>query len=55
MSTSCLTCIHKEVCLKRTMFLFKHYFLAGKYDEIEGAKERLDIGVGCKDWKEKDE
>lgn len=55
MSKSCLTCVHKEVCLKRGMFLFQFYVATGRYGEIEEAKEQLDISVDCKDWKGKDE
>lgn len=50
MSKSCTKCVHKDVCLKREMFLFQHYFLTGRYGEVEAVKECLDIGVNCKDY-----
>lgn len=50
MSKSCMNCAHKDVCLKRGMFLFQYYIVTGRYGEIEAAKENLDIGVDCKDY-----
>lgn len=50
MSHSCLSCIHKDVCLKRGMFLFQYYIVTGRYGEAEDAKENLDIGVGCENY-----
>lgn len=53
MDKSCQTCVHKEVCLKRGMFLFQTYLVTGRYGEIEEAKKQLDISVGCNDWQGK--
>ena len=52
MSKSSMTCIHKDVCLKRSMFVFQYYIVTGRYDEIENAQKTLDIGVNCENWKE---
>lgn len=55
MSKSCLTCAHKNVCLKRSMFVFQYYIVAGRYDEVKSAQEGADIGVGCDDWLRKED
>ena len=50
MSKSCLTCAHKAVVLKRSMFVFQYYIVTGRYDEVKSAQEGVDIGVSCEDW-----
>lgn len=50
MTTSCLNCIHKDVCLKRSLFIFQTFIATGRYDEVADVQKNLDIGVGCENW-----
>lgn len=50
MTTSCLNCIHKDVCLKRSIFIFQTFIVTGRHDEVADAQKGLDIGAGCENW-----
>lgn len=50
MTTSCLNCIHKDVCLKRSLLIFQTFIATGRYDEVADAQKGLDIGGGCENW-----
>lgn len=52
MSKSCLSCSHKDVCIKRGLFVFQMFIQTGRYGEVEEAQKKLDIGVGCENWEE---
>ena len=44
---SCLTCEHRDVCLQRGLALFMLFIQTGRYDEVEQAKENLDVSAQC--------
>ena len=47
---SCLTCEHKKVCLKRSASIFMLCIQNERYNEVENAKENLDVGSSCDDY-----
>lgn len=49
---SCLSCPHKEVCIKRSMVVFSLFIQTGRYDEVKDAQKNLDIGADCENWSE---
>lgn len=48
--TSCLTCEHKDICIKRSTTIYALFIQTGRYDDVPAAKQHLDIGIGCEDW-----
>lgn len=50
MEKSCLACLHKAVCLKRSLALFELFIVTGRYGEVEDAKANLDVSVDCKNF-----
>ena len=48
---SCLTCEHRDVCLQRGLALFMLFIQTGRYEEVESAKESLDISAQCDHYK----
>ena len=47
---SCLTCIHKNVCIKRSTAFFTLFIQPGRYAEIPDAQASLDIALDCQNW-----
>ena len=52
MEKSCLTCIHKDVCIKRSTTIFMLFIQTGRYDEVKDAQANLDVSSACENWKE---
>ena len=52
MEKSCLNCTHKDVCIKRSTTIFTLFIQTGRYDEVKGAQENLDVSSNCQNWKE---
>lgn len=48
---SCLTCAHKDVCIKRGVTIYTLYIQTGRYDEVPAALDGLNIGRDCENWK----
>lgn len=51
---SCLTCRHKDVCIKRSMTLFALFIQTGRYAEAEKGKETLGVSADCENYDAKD-
>lgn len=47
MEKSCLNCLHKDVCLQRSLVLFELFVTSGRYNEVEDAKVKLDVSGDC--------
>lgn len=47
---SCLTCVHKAVCIKRGVTIYTLYIQTGRYDEVRAALDGLNIGRDCENW-----
>ena len=47
---SCLTCRHKDVCLQRGLAIFMLYIETGRHEEVEKAKDNLDISGQCSNY-----
>lgn len=52
MHSSCYTCSHKDVCLKRGLYLFQ-LIAVGRDAEVPEVKDRLDLGADCKHYEPK--
>lgn len=52
MEKNCLTCIHKDVCIKRSTTIFALFIQTGRYDEVKDAQANLDVSSDCENWKE---
>lgn len=51
MVKTCLNCIHKDVCIKRSTQIFMLFIQTGRYDEVPRAQANLDCSFGCTNWK----
>lgn len=49
-TSSCLTCVHKAVCIKRGVTIYTLYIQTGRYDEVRAALDGLNIGRDCENW-----
>lgn len=52
MQKNCLNCVHKDVCIERSMALFMLFIQTGRYNEVSSAKENLVVREYCENWKE---
>lgn len=47
---SCLTCAHKDVCIKRGVTIYTLYIQTGRYNEVPAVLDGLNIGRDCENW-----
>lgn len=52
MQKNCLTCVHKDVCIERSMALFMLFIQTGRCNEVSSTKENLVVRENCENWKE---
>lgn len=51
---SCLTCIHKNVCIKRSTAIFTLFIQPERYKEVPAAQASLDVASDCQNWETKE-